>query len=103
MINMRYPAFYRVIPMSLALQMIILEAGVALPPPEDIPEEVLRMEIITEGRSGINGEPLTAAEYAQIQEKLGESPYPPQIDSKLRNLIFLLKIRKMLKTFVPIL
>ncbi|MEA5512195.1 hypothetical protein VB715_20690 [Crocosphaera sp. UHCC 0190] len=99
---MRYPAFYKVIPISLALQMIGLEVGVALPPPEDVPEEVLRMEIITEGRSGIDGEPLTAAEYAQIQEKLGERPYPPEINSKLRNLIFLLKIRKMLKTFVPL-
>ncbi len=99
---MRYAKLYRVIPVSLALQMILVEVGVTLPPPEDIPEEVLRTEIITEGRSAVDGKPLTAAEYAQIQEKLGESPYPPQIDSKLRNLIFLLKIRKMLKTFVPI-
>jgi hypothetical protein len=99
---MRYPALYRVIPVSLALQMILIEVGVTLPPPEDIPEEVLRTEIITEGRSAVDGEPLTAAEYAEIQQKLAESPYPPQIDSKLRNLIFLLKIRKMLKTFVPI-
>ncbi|MGB5594374.1 MAG: hypothetical protein WBM62_10150 [Crocosphaera sp.] len=99
---MRYAKLYRVIPVSLALQMILVEVGMTLPPPEDIPEEVLRTEIITEGRSAVDGKPLTAAEYAQIQEKLAESPYPPQIDSKLRNLIFLLKIRKMLKTFVPI-
>ncbi|MDJ0730569.1 MAG: hypothetical protein QNJ33_11325 [Crocosphaera sp.] len=99
---MVYPSFYRVIPISLALPMIFLEVGVTLPPPEDIPEEVLRTEIVTEGRSPMNGEPLSAAEYAQIQEKLGKSPYPPEIDSKLQNLIFLLKIRKMLKTFVPI-
>lgn len=89
--------------MSLALQTISIQVGVTLPPPEDIPEEVLRMEIMTEGRSRINGEPLTAAEYAQIQEKLAERPYPPQIDSKLRHLLFLLKVRKMLKTFVPVL
>ncbi|MGK7885873.1 MAG: hypothetical protein AB4057_14760, partial [Crocosphaera sp.] len=55
-----------------------------------------------EGRSPMSGEPLTAAEYAEIQEKLAQSPYPPEIDSKLQNLIFLLKIRKMLKTFVPL-
>ncbi|MDJ0844798.1 hypothetical protein [Crocosphaera sp.] len=99
---MVYPSLYRVIPLSLALPMMFLEVGVTLPPPEDIPEEVLRMEIITEGRSPVDGEPLTAAEYAQLQEKLAQSPYPPEIDSKLQNLIFLLKIRKMLKTFVPL-
>lgn len=99
---MSYPALKRVIPISLTLPMIIMEVAVALPPPEDIPEEVLRTEIVTEGRSAIDGKPVTAAEYAEIQEKLSQSPYPPQIDSKLRNLIFLLKIRKMLKTFVPL-
>lgn len=99
---MVYPSFYRVFPLSLALPMIFLEVGVTLPPPEDIPEEVLRTEIITEGRSPMNGEPLSAAEYAQIQEKLGQRPYPHEIDSKLQNIIFLLKIRKMLKTFVPL-
>lgn len=99
---MSYLALKRVVPLSLTLPMIIMEVGVALPPPEDIPEEVLRTEIITEGRSAIDGKPVTAAEYAEIQERLSQSPYPPQIDSKLSNLIFLLKIRKMLKTFVPI-
>ena len=100
---MRYSGLYRVISVSLALQIITIDQlGVTLPPPDDIPEEVLRTEIITEGRSEVNGEPLSAAEYAQLKEKLGERPYPPEIDSKLRNVIFLLRIRKMLKTFVPI-
>ncbi len=99
---MVYTSLYRVLPVSLVLQMMFLEVGVTLPPPEDIPEEILRTEIITEGRSPMNGEPLSAAEYAQIQEKLQQRPYPPEIDSKLQNLIFLLKIRKMLKTFVPL-
>ena len=99
---MNYHAFKRVFPLSLTLPIIMIEVGVALPPPEDIPEEILRTEIITEGRSAIDGKPVTAAEYAEIQERLSQSPYPPQLDSKLRNLIFLLKIRKMLKTFVPL-
>ncbi len=76
--------------------------GVTLPPPEDIPEEVLRTEIITEGRSPINGEPLTAEEYAQVKAELAESPYPPELNSQLQHIIFLLKVRKMLKTFVPL-
>ncbi len=50
---MVYSSLYRLIPISLALQMIFLEAGVTLPPPEDIPEEILRNEIVTEGRSPI--------------------------------------------------
>ena len=41
--------------------------GRCLPPPEDTHEEILRTEIITEARSPIDGELLTAAEYAQLQ------------------------------------
>jgi len=41
----------------------------ALPPPEDLPEEILRTEIITEARSPIDGQPLTAAEYALYADK----------------------------------
>ena len=44
--------------------------GRCLPPPEDTPEEILRTEIITEARSPINGELLTAAEYAELQALL---------------------------------
>lgn len=86
----------------LSLSMVGVNLAVALPPPEDIPEEVLRMEIITEGRSPIDGEPLTAAEYAEIKAQLAENPYPPQINSKLQQLIFLLKVRKMINTFIPL-
>lgn len=40
----------------------------ALPPASDIPEEILRTEIITQGRSPIDGTPLTPAEYAALLE-----------------------------------
>ncbi len=75
--------------------------AVALPPPEDIPEEVLRTEIITEGRSPINGEPLNAAEYAELQEQLATATLPPEISPQLRELIFLLNIRDFFKTITP--
>ena len=52
--------------------------GKALPPAEDIPEEVLRTEIILEGRSPINGKPLSAAEYEQLQAELQESALDSQ-------------------------
>ncbi|WP_199295494.1 MULTISPECIES: hypothetical protein [Cyanophyceae] len=76
----------------------------ALPPPEEVPEEVLRTEIITEARSPIDGKPITAAEYAQLQAELqtitpGASPLNPQ----LRELVFLLRVRQLLRGIgVPI-
>lgn len=79
------------------------QKNLALPPPDDLPEEVLRTEIILEARSPIDGKPLTAVEYAELKEKKAESPYPPQINSKIRTLVFLLQIRKFVKTIVPFL
>ena len=80
-----------------------LEVSLALPPPEEIPEEVLRTEIITEARSPLNGEPLTAAEYAQLRAQLAESPFPPELDPQIRQLIFLLEVRRFIKTILPFL
>lgn len=73
----------------------------ALPPPEDIPEEILRTEVITEGRSPIDGEPLTAAEYEELMARFRESPYPPELATNIRELIFLLNLRKLFETFTP--
>ncbi|NJN22436.1 MAG: hypothetical protein HC812_16220 [Leptolyngbya sp. RL_3_1] len=74
----------------------------ALPPPEDIPEEILRTEIITEGRSPLTGESLTAAGYAQLQEQLQETDIQ-RVPDNLRQLIFLLQIRRILSPLAPIL
>ncbi|WP_427159964.1 hypothetical protein ACQFX9_29010 [Aliinostoc sp. HNIBRCY26] len=74
----------------------------ALPPVEDIPEEILRTEIIIEARSPIDGKPLTAVEYAQLQEQLRVSP-PPKLSSKLRQTVFLLRIRGVLLQLFPFL
>lgn len=91
-------------PLSLTLGLLLLGAGEvqALPPPEDIPEEVLRAEIITGARSPIDGEPLTAEEYAQLRAELAEAP-PEKIELApiiTRN-IRLLRLRKFIKTFFP--
>ncbi|MFN6561352.1 MAG: hypothetical protein RMY28_016375 [Nostoc sp. ChiSLP01] len=75
---------------------------IALPPPEDIPEEILRTQIIIEGRSPIDGRFLTAAEYAQLEVQLQQAP-PPKLDPKIRDRIFLLRIRKTLLQFFPFL
>ncbi|AFY36169.1 hypothetical protein [Calothrix sp. PCC 7507] len=74
----------------------------ALPPPEDIPEEILRTEIILEARSPIDGKPLTAAEYAQLQEQLQTSP-PPQLNSNLRQTVYLIRLRKTFLQLFPFL
>lgn len=73
----------------------------ALPPPEDVPEEVLRAEIILEARSPLNGEPLTAAEYAELQAQLQEPAFAPNVSPEVRELLFLLRLRELLNTVVP--
>jgi len=73
----------------------------ALPPAEDTPEEILRSEIILDARSPLDGEPLTAAEYAELQAMLAESEYAPTLNTDVRSLIFTLRIRRMLRTLVP--
>lgn len=78
------------------------DAASALPPPKEIPEEVLRTEIILEARSPITGDPLTAAEYAQLQETLSQNA-DPLLSSQIRELIFLLQIRRVLRPIIPLL
>lgn len=77
-------------------------AVMALPPPEDTPEEILRTEIIIEARSPVDGKALTAAEYAELQEQLQLSP-PPKLNTKIRQTLYLLQLRKTLLQFFPFL
>lgn len=88
----------------LALTVIIIstaKSALSLPPPEDVPEEILRTEIITEARSPIDGKPLTAAEYALLQEQLATAPASPRLNPDLQHLIFLLRVRKLIRTILP--
>jgi len=85
---------------SLCLGMPI-QSALALPPPQDKPESILRTEIILDGRSPIDGRPLNASEYVLLQEELGISAYPPQINPQVRQLIVLLRLRKFIKTIIP--
>ena len=66
----------------------------ALPPKEDIPEEVLATEIIIEGNSSLNNQPLTLSEYQTEINQEKQSKYPPDVDSKIKHNIFLLRIFK---------
>jgi hypothetical protein len=74
----------------------------ALPPPSDVPEEVLRNEIILEARSPLTGEPLTPAEYAELQATLRDRS-SPLLASEIRELIFLLQLRRVFRPIIPFL
>ncbi|PSB20202.1 hypothetical protein C7B65_09155 [Phormidesmis priestleyi ULC007] len=76
--------------------------ALSLPPADDPPEEVLRSEIITDARSPIDGKPLTAAEYAELQSEIQQGqPVQPQLSPKVRKTIGLLRLRRFIKTFFP--
>lgn len=74
----------------------------ALPPQEDIPEEILRTEIILAARSPIDGKVVTPAEYAQLEAQMEISP-PPRLNAAIRDQFFLLQIRKVLLEIFPFL
>ena len=76
-------------------------SSLALPPAEDTPEEILRTEIILEGRSPVDGQALSAAEYEELKAKLAKTRFSPQLDSDIQQVIFLLQIRKFIKTIIP--
>jgi len=76
----------------------------ALPPPNDTPEEVLRTEVLTEARSPLNGESLSAAEYAELQVALRSTEaVQPKVSPKIRRLITLLRLRKGIRRIFPFL
>lgn len=72
----------------------------SLPPAQDVPEEILRTEVIFAGRSPVDGKPLSASKYEELAE-LTESRFKPQIKGDIQQLIFLLQIRKLIKTIIP--
>jgi hypothetical protein len=78
--------------------------GVALPPPDDTPEEILQTEIITEARSPLNGEPLTAAEYAELVAELQDGPdIRPDLAPEVEYIIYTLYLRRTIRSIFPFL
>jgi hypothetical protein len=71
--------------------------------PEEIPEEVLRSEILLDGRSSFTGELLSATEYVEMESEIEKmNALEPQVAPKLRTLVGLVKLRKFIKTVLPI-
>lgn len=104
---MTYPSALIRFSLGLATGIFCLDgvAALALPPPEDIPEEVLRTEIILEARSPIDGAPLTPAEYAELQAQLEAVPENVQapLTPEVRNVIRLLRLRRVIRSVFPFL
>ncbi|MFE4105417.1 glutathione S-transferase [Almyronema epifaneia] len=84
-----------------SLSLLLTTAAQALPPAEEVPEEVMRNEIIFEARSPLNGEPLSLTEYAELQAELAAWPENPTLNSELRQNIFLLRLRRAARTILP--
>lgn len=89
--------------LALLLGAVLMAAPAsALPPPDDRPEEVLRTEIITEARSPLTGEPLSAADYAALMETLRDPNTPRPVHPELAHLIYLLQLRRVARFILPI-
>ncbi len=79
-----------------------------VPSVTDLPEEVLRSEIITEARSPIDGKPLSAADFAElviaVEQQSQRDEASAAIDSsKFKDLLFLIRLRGFLRSVgVPI-
>jgi hypothetical protein len=82
-------------------------ANPEIPPeeiPEEIPEEVLQLSIIEQAHSQQSGVAQSPAEQAAEERSLRVTAeeVPAQIDPDIQQIIVLLRIRKLLKTFIPL-
>ena len=82
---------------------VLDSSALALPPPDEIPEEILRTEVITEARSPIDGKPIPAADYAALQARLRDPNTDVIVDPELASLIQLLQFRRVLRPIIPFL
>lgn len=75
----------------------------ALPPAEDVPEEILRTQIVLDARSPIDGRPMTPTEYAVFQAQQHAATQLPssQLAPQVRGVVTALKIRRFIKRFLP--
>ncbi|MEA5449753.1 hypothetical protein VB780_14315 [Leptolyngbya sp. CCNP1308] len=97
------PPIHLIVTTGLGIVAVLGNSALALPPHDDIPEEILRTEIITEARSPLNGEPISAADYAALQEHLRDPNTEPVVNPEIAQLIQLLQLRRTLKPILPFL
>ncbi|AZB72139.1 hypothetical protein [Synechococcus elongatus] len=81
-----------------------LQSAIAAETLLDLPEEVLRQEIILDGRSPLDGRPLTPEEYTILQQRLQTDPDPVRgLNPSVRELAFFLGVLKAAKSLFPFL
>lgn len=87
--------------LGLGMQMMIMNTAVALPPPEEIPEEILRAEADLAARSPFDNRPLSPSEYEQLRALQQDRRRDPEVAPEVEQLIFLLKLRQGLRSILP--
>ena len=87
----------------MELMPINIQSAQELPPPEETPEQVLRTEIITEARSPVDGKPISAPDYAELQAQLQQRQVTPSLSPQVRQNISLLRLRRLIRTVLPFL
>jgi hypothetical protein len=90
------------------LPLVYPNAAIAAPTPEqnfleaEIPEEVLRTQIILDVRSPIDGTPMSPVEYAEFQARQEALYQPPAtVSEEVRGVVRALKIRRFIKRVLP--
>ncbi len=99
-----YRGLYRrwfILFLLLVLPLSPVSAQTAAPQTGDVPEEVARLQPIEHARSPEDNRLLTPAEYALLQEELQKAQETRAVSPRLRQLILLLRVRKVLKTIIP--
>jgi hypothetical protein len=101
-IRIRLCSLLFVVPIGWQLSITVVSA-VPLPAPIDLPEEVLRAEIITEARSPIDGRALSASEFIELaidtEQQLSRASAAGAIrNPKLKETLLLLRLRGFLRS-----
>lgn len=107
-LNPRTKLLWLSLSIAASSQLLPIAKANALPPTSDIPEEILRSEIITEARSPIDGKPLSAAEFAELvvniqQQQIRDAGKTAVANPQIKNVLFLLRLRGFLRSVgIPI-
>ncbi len=94
--------------MTIFGQLVLPVRADTIPLDRDIPEEILRAEIITEARSPIDGRALSATEFAELvvetkQQLDRSSAELGNGSAKIKDTLFLLRLRSFLRSVgIPI-
>jgi hypothetical protein len=91
----------RLAALMVGLGVGIPPAAMALPPPTDVPEEVLRTEVIVEARDR-SGQPIGPGAYAQLQQAIDRRNQDnPQVAEELQSLLLQLRLLSVIKSVIP--